>query len=310
MIPLLKAIATYCIIFSLECSLYAQPNIARVEYYIDVDPGYGNATPIDLIPGANLVDSSVKISTTGLTSGVHLFGIRAKDAKGAWSLDNKWLFVKDAIPAATPGIVKVEYYIDNDPGYGNATDTVITQNTNLSDLTHSIDAGTISAGLHIFGIRAQDANGAWSVDNKWIFIKYPAPPERPGIVKVEYYIDTDPGYDKATSLKITPGINLNDSTINLNSALFANNTTHTLGIRAKDENGAWSLDNKLSFIVGTLPILLVRLTGQDMNNANELTAVIGQADKRKSNRSREGFRRHTFYLSRQYGRCTGNFRHL
>ena len=170
-------------------------------------------------------------------TGVHLFGIRAKDAKGAWSLDNKWLFVKDAIPAATPGIVKVEYYIDNDLVYGNATDTVITQNTNLSDLTHSIDAGTISAGLHIFGIRVQDANGAWSVDNKWIFIKYPARPERPGIVKVEYYIDTDPGYDKATSLKITPGINLNDSTINLNSALFANNTTHTLGIRAKDENG-------------------------------------------------------------------------
>ncbi|MEP7145025.1 MAG: hypothetical protein ABI707_19220, partial [Ferruginibacter sp.] len=89
MVPFLKGIAVYCVIFSWGCCLYAQSNITRVEYYIDNDPGYGNALPVNISPGNNLVNITQSIPVNTLSTGAHSFGIRAKDANGAWSLDNK-----------------------------------------------------------------------------------------------------------------------------------------------------------------------------------------------------------------------------
>ncbi len=34
------------------------------------------------------------LTLTPLNQGVHIVGIRSRDANGAWSIDNKWLFLK------------------------------------------------------------------------------------------------------------------------------------------------------------------------------------------------------------------------
>src|ERR1017187_2657521 len=85
-----------CVTFMLLLVRYALPqnNITRVEYYLDNDPGYGNGTAVSITPGTNISGATVNINPTNISYGMHFFGIRAKDASGAWGMDNKWLFVK------------------------------------------------------------------------------------------------------------------------------------------------------------------------------------------------------------------------
>ena len=151
----------------------ARPNITRVEYYIDNDPGYNKATPLSIEPAAMLDSVSFNISLSPLNTGVHIVGIRSKDANGAWSLDNKWLFLKPypkANNTPQPNITRVEYYIDTDPGYGNGTAVTIVAGKDLTNLAINIDLNTVTSGVHVVGIRSQDANGAWSLENHWVFV--------------------------------------------------------------------------------------------------------------------------------------------
>ena len=234
-----------------------QPNITRVEWFLDTDPGFGNATAIPIVPGQDISGLAINISLIPLNQGVHIVGIRSLDANGAWSFDNKWIFLKPytnagAIPQ--PNITRVEWFLDTDPGFGNATAIPITPGQNLSGLSINIDLMPLRQGVHIVGLRSQDANGAWSLDNKWIFLKPYAGASsipQPKIVKVEYFIDSDPGYGKGTAVIITSATDISSIIFNADISVVPNGA-HKLGIRSLDEYGAWSLDNKLDFTGGTL----------------------------------------------------------
>ena len=64
-------------------------NITAVEYFFDVDPGIGSATPITVSsPGTN-VTASKAIGLSGLGIGLHRLYVRARDAGGRWSLTNE-----------------------------------------------------------------------------------------------------------------------------------------------------------------------------------------------------------------------------
>jgi hypothetical protein len=231
----------------------AQPNINRVEWYLDADPGYGNATPISITPASNLTNLAINIDLTPLSQGVHIVGIRSRDANGAWSLDNKWLFLKPyantgAVPQ--PNVNRVEWFLDTDPGYGNATPISITPGQNLTSLAINIDLVPLNQGVHIVGVRSRDANGAWSHDNKWLFLKPYANTgavPQPNVNRVEWFLDTDPGYGNATPISITPGQNLTGLAVNIDLAPLSQGV-HIVGIRSRDANGAWSLDNKWIFL--------------------------------------------------------------
>jgi hypothetical protein len=152
------------------------PNITRVEYYIDGDPGYGKATALSITPGTNLASIAINLDTASLTTGVHILGVRAKDANGAWSHDNRWLFAKPYAgngdtthPGPVPNIKQTEYYIDTDPGYGNGIQLAQDNVTNIADQGISVNISGLAAGSHSLYMRSKDANGAWSLDNKWDF---------------------------------------------------------------------------------------------------------------------------------------------
>ena len=247
-----------------------QPNINRVEWFTDTDPGYGNATPISIAAAQNLPNLAINIDLLPLNTGVHIVGVRSRDVNGAWSLDNKWIFLKPypntgAIPQ--PNINRVEWFLDTDPGYGNATPISIVAAQNLSGLAINIDLVPLYQGVHIVGIRSRDANGAWSLDNKWIFLKpysnAGATPQ-PKIIRVEYFIDTDPGYGKGTPVTITSATNVSSVIFDADISAVPNGA-HKLGIRSLDENGAWSIDNKVDFTGGTLSSTTYQWVGNVSN---------------------------------------------
>jgi hypothetical protein len=136
MIQFIKRCAGCCAGLLWAWCLSAQPNISRVEYYIDTDPGYGKATAIAFTAGPNLINLTLNINPASVANGVHVLGIRAQDANGHWSLDNKWLFARpfpadSTGPGPVPNLNRVEYYLDADPGYGKATAISFTTGTRL-----------------------------------------------------------------------------------------------------------------------------------------------------------------------------------
>lgn len=232
------------------CSAYAQPNITRIEYYLDNDPGYGNAFGVSITPDTNIVNRVVSLNPNNIPAGLHVFGIRARDANGVWSLDNKWLFLKPYTTDTTrPNLNRIEYYVDTDPGYGNGINVSFTNGQEVSNAVVSIDPNTLSAGLHLMGIRSRDAKGVWSHDNKWLFLKpeAPASPE-PDIVWIEYYIDSDPGFGRAIPIAIENAKEYPNFSLPVNISTL-DTGKHIFFIRSRDRNGAWSLDNKYEFTI-------------------------------------------------------------
>ena len=235
------------------CIVLAQPNISRIEYCIDTDPGLGNGTLVNF-SGTNDVSTSFTINTLPLNPGCHLIIVRSKDVNGAWSHDNRWLFLKP-YPlnnnGVVPNISKIEYYLDSDPGYGNGSPVNFAGTTDISTAIN-LNLIPLSSGVHIVCIRSQDVNGSWSHDNKWLILKPyngGAAATLPNIVKVEYFVDVDPGFGNGNSIAITPGTDLNNLIFNLDYSNFSPGV-HIISVRSQDANGAWSLDNKWLFLKG------------------------------------------------------------
>ena len=164
---LIKYFGLCCVVLLTWLCSTAQSNVTRVEYYIDTDPGYGVATSVSITAGTNLVNQTININPTSLTEGIHVLGIRARDANGSWSLNGKWIFVKPSgtVQTAPPAktIKQVEYYIDDDPGWGNGVPVAIQKSTTtLADIQISTNVTGLATGIHKFYIRATDSTDAWS----------------------------------------------------------------------------------------------------------------------------------------------------
>lgn len=138
--------------------------ITKIEYFIDTDPGYGNATNVSFSGGSTVSTSfNVPISSS-LTDGVHKLYVRAKDANDKWSIVGLMLFVKESVPTEIlSNLTAAEYFIDTDPGYGLGTSIPSMMTGNPLRLAFSIPANTLSAGSHKVYIRVKDAKNRWSV---------------------------------------------------------------------------------------------------------------------------------------------------
>lgn len=223
----------------------AQPNITVAEYFVDTDPGFGNATSISITPSPNISDNLFNVAIGSLAAGLHTLFIRSKDANGIWSVSNPKIFYKPATSGGIANITKAEYFFDTDPGFGNGNNIPISAAPDLQNINFSTGIGTLTQGFHYLFLRSKDVNGNWSVTNS-------LPIYKPGaaagnIVQAEYFVDTDPGFGNATSISVTPGTNIQNIPITL-STTNLNDGMHFLFLRSKDANGIWSITNNFAFV--------------------------------------------------------------
>src|SRR5690606_1994397 len=68
--------------------------IVAAEYFIDVDPGFGNGTAVD-ISGDDIDEDIIAETTTSLAQGDHFLYIRVLNADNTWSLYARESFVMD-----------------------------------------------------------------------------------------------------------------------------------------------------------------------------------------------------------------------
>ncbi len=221
-------------------------NITAAEYFIDTDPGNGLGTAITVVPGAD-VNLAFSPNISSLSNGLHRLYVRSKDANGRWSITSTQLFFKE--PLATHPSVNVtaaEYFFDTDPGFGHGSSIVVTPG---ADITIPFNPSVLTLGVNAFHrlfVRSRDANGRWSLTSSETFYLQAGPPPAPTrLTRIEYFLDTDPGFGNGTAVSFTRGI---DVTVNFTASISAlSNGLHVLYVRSQDSLGRWSLTNSQLF---------------------------------------------------------------
>jgi len=157
----MKKILLINLFLYLSIVLLAQPNITKVEYFIDADPGYGLATDIPFT-SSNNIEINFNPDVSVLSNGIHTLFVRAKDVNEKWTHTRSHSFYKGIFSNGTAAtITSVEYYIDTDPGFGNGSKVAFTAGKDL-DLTFDVAITGLSNSAHTLFLRTQDENGSWS----------------------------------------------------------------------------------------------------------------------------------------------------
>lgn len=223
--------------------------VQRIEYFFDTDPGWGNGQAIVVTPDTSL-DIITNIGISGLGSGLHQLNIRAQSGSGFWSLIETRPFLKGPFSVfQTPDrIVAMEYFFDQDPGFGSANSIPIAPDTSL-DIMTNVDISGLGSGLHQLNIRAQSGTGFWSLVESRPFLKGPfsafQTPDR--VEAIEYFIDQDPGFGNAIPIPVTPDTST-DLIYNLDLSGFSPGF-HTMMVRARSSSGFWSLVQSYPFML-------------------------------------------------------------
>lgn len=132
------------------------------EYYLDIDPGFGEGNPIDI--NGLIVDEDLDLSLEGVANGVHKLFVRVQDDRGQWSLaDEANIQVGNPSGSGNGNILLIaaEYFFDVDPGEGNAIPLSIPNVAQL-DSDFDITLPALSDGMHIMYIRVQNEQEVWS----------------------------------------------------------------------------------------------------------------------------------------------------
>jgi PKD repeat protein len=222
---------------------FAQPNLTNAEYFFDVDPGVGGGLPLSFTTGQTSLDITPSL-TQGLAPGTHVLSVRVKDALGNWGFTERRSFYippSGIVDPPVANIDKMEYYIDNDPGFGLATNISGATGSIVDFPAITVDATTLASGFHTLGIRTRNTDNVWGFDERRVFF-IPAgtstDPPASDMIKMEYFFDTDPGFGAATNLAITTG-----QLVDINSLIPQSLPSgyHTFFIRARNADNTWGI---------------------------------------------------------------------
>ena len=216
--------------------------IAAAEYFIDTDPGAGNAS--SLAVSGTMIDQNFTISTSGLSDGIHKLYVRVRKDDGTWGFYGKNVFYINSNNSISANIASAEYFIDTDPGVGNGSSLSVSGN--LINQNFSIPTTGLSDGVHQLYIRVINENGTWGLYDKNVFFVNSNNLNLANIASAEYFIDADPGVGNGSSLSVSG--NMINQNFNIPTSGLSNGV-HQLYIRVINENGTWSFYDQNIFFV-------------------------------------------------------------
>lgn len=197
--------------------------LSYAEYFINSDPGRGNGTPV------TISGDTIKITNLNLPVNDKVY-IRVKDNLNRWSMPYGMIrYVYYTIQGAD--LPYAEYFINTDPGQGNATPLTITNGVmNLTNFT-------LPVGSVVY-IRVKDSYNRWSLPKGF---KQPLETTAPGATLAggEYFINTDPGKGNGIPLTFLSGVTHIDSLVLHRGDI--------LYVRAKDNYNRWGPPRALKY---------------------------------------------------------------
>lgn len=210
----------------------------RVEYFYDSDPGYGKATAIS---GVQAGDNALQLDLGTLKPGSHLLCVRSQDSRGLWSTTvSRSIYVTKECPSAP---VKLEYFIDADPGYGKGKALSVAE----GESQLALDLTGTACGAHMLSLRVMDDVSNWStVMARTIYVCEPR-----GFTALEYYFDnSDPGEGKGAQVAV-PSEWDTEFTFDVDVEGLGEGD-HYLCVRGKGQDGVWSVVSREPFYIQDL----------------------------------------------------------
>ena len=207
------------------------------EYFIDEDPGLGYATPVSILDDGNL---SLVVSTTGLSPGNHVIGIRVYNTTneananvvhyGPTVMRNFSVLEERALQ----NILYAEYFWGDDPGYGKGISIPITLGEEISFDNLQLSTKGMAPGDYTIGFRALGTTGWGPTVVRNVTIIHEEAPQT--ILYAEYFWDEDPGYGKGIPLEMEEGEELSLDNLKLSTNKLEPGS-HTIGFRALGTTG-------------------------------------------------------------------------
>jgi hypothetical protein len=231
--------------FYVSTSTASAPGITAAEYFFDQDPGIGNGINIPVTAG-DIVNFTIPISASSLSTGFHFLAIRTKNSMDIWSNFEARGFYISAATTDASNIVAAEYFYDLDPGNGNGTAIPVSAGSPVN-FTVSLPATSLAPGFHFLAIRTKDSTGKWGIFESRGFYVSGNTTDASNIVAAEYFFDLDPGTGNAISIPITSGSNVNFTATLPVGGLSTG--FHFLGIRTKGSDGKWGVFESRGFYV-------------------------------------------------------------
>lgn len=205
----------------------SMPTIQLVANVLPEDAGNKEVT-WSIVSGESLVDLAADGKVTmkeNAKPGKIVIRATAKDGSGITG--------EIELRIADLEISLVEYFLDTDPGYGKGLKANLPTD---GKSTFVADLKDVSDGFHTLYVRARDSYNNWGHTVAHPFLKVNALTDKATVTKVEYFIDTDPGYDKGVAGDL-PGEN---GQVSITAGLEGlTDGFHTFYIRAKDSFGSW-----------------------------------------------------------------------
>lgn len=156
-----------------------------------------------------------------------------------------------SIAHAQTNIVKMEYWIGTDPGFGAAIDISLSNQQPDINFIQSITPN-LNQGINYLGYRSKDANNVWSHTN--FLTLYVVDSTHSVITEVEYFWDVDSGFNAhADTLYLNPVADISNGLLYANVPFNLPLGTHILFSRSKDSQGRWSHTNYVDSIEVTPP---------------------------------------------------------
>jgi hypothetical protein len=281
--------------------------LTAAEYFWDADPGAGNGTPVSIPAGETLITSDIpplNVDVTHLSAGLHLLGVRVKDATGRWSgvaLEpiqvqdaNTLIAAVNSLPTADTNklLASGEYFFDTDPGLGNGTKITIPTGETLitPDIPPlNLNISQLALGLHQAGFRVQDIGGRWSsvtwepilVEDASALIagvtNFSTGDTNKFLIAGEYFWDTDPGLGHGTATSVPPDEIWTAGITNPVNALIPvlPGGIHQLGVRTKDTSGNWSAAQWLPMEVLDPPVITNEPASQIVSAGSNFSLTVG-----------------------------------
>ena len=172
-------------VWDLQTGSSGSLDLRAAEYFIDVDPGIGKANTFSCADA--ILDQpfeffdKFQIPTHGLSPGVHLLGVRIKNANGQWSPvktatfhliepaggNSETPFTNENSWKDYPHISQAELFFGDDPGIGLATQLIPTDEAfdrPIEQFEYETIFPEAREGSEVvsLSLRVKDSNGTWS----------------------------------------------------------------------------------------------------------------------------------------------------
>ena len=216
------------IIFHLSFSRVAAQT--QVEYWFDQDPGMGKGIPVSstLDADGNLVFLA---PTSHLPSGNHLMGVRTigTDTIGRPCYGPTLLQTVGVQRPQDQGVFsRIEYFWDNDPGYGRGAPIAFTPGTEVNVNDFYVSTVGITSGNHKLFVRAFGGFGWTPLLCQDVAVQHAADAGR--IIRLEYFWDDDPGRGLGKPIAIVADSELSLDNLEISTEGLTPGA-HILGIR-------------------------------------------------------------------------------